>query len=125
MIFENEYQVRHMWPPLEKLSALKLLTKKNFVCNHQLDVCATPYLFSNEYYFLQCVSSASYILSRATDICNSVPDKRDEMLLTRPAHVHRHAGRRLRGVEARELGEDRAMRAHGDVGPLLGGLAVD
>lgn len=71
------------------------------------------------------MSSASYILSRATDICDSVPDKRDEMLLTRPAHVHRQAGRRLRGVEARELGEDRAMRAHGDVGPLLGGLAAD
>lgn len=59
------------------------------------------------------------------DICTGVPDKRDEMLLTRLAHVHRHAGRRLRGVEARELREDHAVGTYSDVGPLLGGLAAD
>lgn len=58
-------------------------------------------------------------------ICTGVPDKRDEMLLTRLAHVHRHAGRRQRGVEERELRQDRAVGAHGDVGPLRGGFGAD
>lgn len=47
------------------------------------------------------------------------------MLLTRPAHVGNRDGRPFRDVEARELREDGAVGAHGDVSALIGGLAVD
>lgn len=93
----------------------KKLKYKKLCINHNATYMHTWIMFRNVFF--------SY--KPGVFFCSAVPDKRGEMLLTRLAHVHLNAGRRLRGVEARELREDRAMGAHGDVGPLRGGVGAD
>lgn len=91
------------------LQKKKCNIQKAWYCNH-----------THTRYFSVCFATCAVL-----SCLYCVPDKRPEMLLTRPAHVGNRDGRPFRDVEARELREDGAVGAHGDVSALIGGLAVD